>query len=195
MASGGVPRSGVIRCRENTAPPTSDHVTVAQATDTRMQTCGTGVEEAVGNSDDSGREVALEQGLPVLDTVDHVVELQRTVGRVYIRYSLGPAADAAEKSVDKESGCALPGLSANPVTPEPWWDRPAEHWVARQLCQYDHLADRPGTVGWLLTGTEVGRGPDCEPLIAEAVALAVISPDCQNQAKEIYQATFAPGRR
>ncbi|UNX54772.1 DUF6098 family protein [Georgenia sp. TF02-10] len=132
-------------------------------------------------------------GLPRLHTLDEVAELQRAVGRVYLRYSAGPAADTGT-SRDKESGCVLPGLSTNPVTPEPWWDRPAREWVARQLCQYAHLATG-SNVGWLLTGTEVGRGPDCEPLLADTTALAVITDDCLEQARAVYRTAFDPGRR
>ncbi|MFC7405573.1 DUF6098 family protein [Georgenia alba] len=142
----------------------------------------------------AAREVAAAHDLPILTSVGEVVELQRAVGGLYVRYSLGPQDDPAEGSVDKESGCRLPGVSTNPVTPEPWWDRPAEHWVARQLVQYDHLSERPGIVGWLLAGTEVGRGPDCEPLLADITPLAVISPELQHAAEELYRTAFDPGR-
>ncbi|GAA4430416.1 hypothetical protein GCM10023169_33830 [Georgenia halophila] len=141
------------------------------------------------------REVAGQHELPLLEDIGQVVDLQRKVGQLYVRYSKGPDADVPEESVDKESGCRLPGLSANPITPEPWWDRPSEQWVARQLCQYDHLSRRRGTVGWLLTGKMVGRGPDCEPLLSDVAALAVISPKCQDQAKDVYEKAFEPGRR
>jgi len=67
-------------------------------------------------------------------------------------------------------------------------------WVARQLCQYGHLSERPGVVGWLLTGSLVGRGPDSEPLLADVRPQAVISPDCQRAAAELYEAAFEPGR-
>lgn len=133
--------------------------------------------------------------LPVLRTLEEIVELQSVVGPLYLRYSRGPVADAHEQSRDKESGCVLPGLSTNPITPEPWWDRPPEQWVARQLVQYDHLAQREPNIGWLLTGEVVGRGPDCEPLLADVTALAVIAPECTEVAEQVYHATFAAGRR
>ncbi|MFP5336061.1 MAG: DUF6098 family protein [Actinomycetes bacterium] len=131
--------------------------------------------------------------LPVLGTVGEIAELLRAVGPVYLRYSSGPEADAAEQSRDHESGCALPGLSVNPLRPEPWWDRPAEEWVARQLCQYLHLHgdDRRA---WLLTGTEVGRGPDCEPLLADVTTLAVLDDRCLTEAQAIYATRFDAGR-
>lgn len=139
--------------------------------------------------------IAVAEGLPLLGSLDEVVELVETVGRVYLRYSRGPAADAAEQSTDKESGCPLPGLSTNPVTPEPWWHRPARQFVARQVRQYAHLNERDDDrVGWLLTGDEVGRGPDCEPLLAETTALAVLSPRIQAEALAVYREAFEPGR-
>ena len=134
------------------------------------------------------------EDLPVLHRLEDVVELQEAVGRVYLRYSRGPATDAGSTSRDKESGCVLPGLSTNPITPEPWWTRPVTEWVARQLCQYDHLGRRDGNHGWLLTGTEVGRGPDCEPLLVDVTALAVIDEDCLAQAEALYRSAFEPGR-
>lgn len=111
----------------------------------------------------------------------------------YVRFSGGPEADAAGTSVDKESGCALPGLSVNPLVPEPWWDRPVEHWLARQLCQYAHLGGR-GRFGWVLTGDVVGRGPDCEPLVREFRAVAVLDEDVLGEAERVYAEVFAPGR-
>lgn len=132
--------------------------------------------------------------LPELRTLDEVVELQQAVGPVYLRYSRGPAVDAESTSRDKESGCVLPGLSTNPVTPEPWWDRPPQQWVARQVCQYDHLLARGESIGWLLTGPVVGRGPDCEPLIGEITALASLAPELMDEAKRVYHEAFEPGQ-
>ncbi len=132
-------------------------------------------------------------GLPVMGSLREVVELQQAVGRLYLRYSRGPEADASEESEDKESGCRLPGLSVNPVTPEPWWNRPPEQWVARQLCQYAHLW-RDGSRGWLLTGVEAGRGPDCEPLLVDVQPLAEIAPSCLEEAQRVYHEAFDAGR-
>lgn len=139
------------------------------------------------------RPAGLEE-VPELHSLDEIVQLQREVGQVYLRYSRGPAVDAGETSRDKESGCVLPGLSTNPITPEPWWDRPPQQWVARQLCQYEHLLGGD-QVGWLLTGREAGRGPDCEPLLADTTPLASIAPECVEEARRVYQGAFEPGRR
>jgi hypothetical protein len=132
--------------------------------------------------------------VPELHSLDEVVDLQRAVGEVYLRYSRGPAVDAQSTSRDKESGCVLPGLSTNPVTPEPWWDRPPRQWVARQLCQYDHLLERGENVGWLLTGQVVGRGPDCEPLVGDVTPLASLAPELMDEAKRVYREAFEPGQ-
>ncbi|MEE6273797.1 DUF6098 family protein [Georgenia wangjunii] len=134
-------------------------------------------------------------GLPVLHSLGDVVRLQRAVGPVYLRYSLGPCADASEESRDEQSGALLPGLSARPAHPEPWWDRPAEEWVARQLCQYAEAAARgDDRHGWILTGTESGRGADCEPLLAETTGLAVLHPACLAEARALCARSFASDR-
>lgn len=43
-------------------------------------------------------------------------------------------------------------------------------WAARRLHDYAHLPhDKgPGVHPWVLTGREAGRGPDNEPLVADA---------------------------
>lgn len=132
--------------------------------------------------------------LPVLDHLGQIAEFVQAFDAVYIRYSHGPDADAGIVSTDKESGCRLPGLSSNPITPEPWWDRHVEDWIARQLCQYGHLGQREGVAPWLLTGAVVGRGPDCEPLLTESTPLAVIGELCLEQAVRRYRTAFAVGR-
>lgn len=138
---------------------------------------------------------AAAEGLPLLTRLDEVVDLVERVGMVYLRYSRGPQADAAEQSVDQESGCALPGLSTNPVTPEPWWHRPPREWAARQVRQYVHLGERDDErIGWLLTGREAGRGPDCEPLLVQTRPLAVLGRAVQDESVTVYAAAFDPGR-
>lgn len=112
----------------------------------------------------------------------------------FVRYSGGPEHDAAEASRDLESGLDLPGLSVNPLVPEPWWTRPDEDWLARQLCQYRHLADEhPDRFPWILAGRVVGRGPDCEPLVADAERLARLSATALAEAESRYD-RFERGR-
>ncbi|XVS60491.1 DUF6098 family protein [Actinosynnema sp. CA-299493] len=101
------------------------------------------------------------------DLVD-LVEDRSPARELYVRWSRGPEADNDRRSRDGLSGVRLPGLSANSLAVEPWWgDRPLRLWVARRLHDYRHLRERrgPGTRPWILEGTEVGRGPDNEPLV------------------------------
>lgn len=113
----------------------------------------------------------------------------------FVRYSEGPESDAAEASRDLESGLELPGLSVNPLVPEDWWTRPDEDWLARQLCQYRHLAQRhPERFPWVLAGRVVGRGPDCEPLVADVEAIARVSDAALAEAEERYDDRFDRGQ-
>lgn len=110
----------------------------------------------------------------------------------YLRFSRGPAADRGRRSHDYESGLELSGLSVNPLAPEPWWERPVEDWLARQLCQYLHLMEesdderRP----WVLRGEIVARGPDNEPLVAEFEPVAVLSDELVAEAERRYEERF-----
>jgi hypothetical protein len=49
-------------------------------------------------------------------------------------------------------------------------------WLARRLYDYRHLVELrgEGTRPWVLTGDQVGRGPDNEPLIANCDLVAGI---------------------
>ncbi|WP_318842789.1 DUF6098 family protein [Myceligenerans pegani] len=131
-------------------------------------------------------------GAPLLGSVGELAELVETLPAVYVRFSAGPEADRTIVSRDHESGCVLPGLSVNPMTPEPWWTRPVEHWAARQLCQYAHLMVG-GRLPWLLSGRVAGRGPDCEPLLVDVVPVAAIRPAVVEEAGAIYRRVFRPG--
>ena len=74
-----------------------------------------------------------------------LAELEMTLGgpAAYVRYSKGPQHDLGEASVDTESGLELPGLSVNPLDPEPWWTRPTAEAERRYRERFD-----------------VGRGPE-----------------------------------
>lgn len=120
-----------------------------------------------------------------------VALIDGTAEPLYVRFSKGPDADASESSVDHESGLELPGLSVNPLRPEPWWTRPLRDWLARQLCQYAHLRERgAGRFAWVLTGETAGRGPDCEPLIANGRPVAFIADAMIDEADRIYSERF-----
>jgi hypothetical protein len=130
--------------------------------------------------------------MPRLETLSEVADLVQVLTPVYVRYSAGPDADRAAVSRDHESGCLMPGLSVNPMTPEAWWTRPVEHWVARQLNQYAHLMVRD-RFPWLLTGEISGRGPDCEPLLVSITPVASIAPIVVDEASSLYRQVFTPG--
>jgi hypothetical protein len=137
-------------------------------------------------------ETGMLPGVPHLRSLAEVAELVVAVSPLYVRFSEGPVTDAATVSRDHESGCLLPGLSVNPLTPEPWWDRRLEHWLARQLCQYAHLLT-PDRFPWALTGEIAGRGPDCEPLLVGTTAVATIDQSVVDEASELYARVFHPG--
>jgi Family of unknown function (DUF6098) len=114
---------------------------------------------------------------------------------LYVRYSKGAEYDLRESSVDTESGLELPGLSVNPLDPEPWWTRPTLDWLARQLCQYKHLQDRnQDRAAWVVRGEVVGRGPDCEPLLADVEFLAELTDELLDEAEDRYIERFNAGQ-
>jgi hypothetical protein len=106
--------------------------------------------------------------MPTVASLDELTGLARQHPGMFVRWSCGPAADAAGKSLDDLTGEPLPGLSANPLAVEEWWGgRPLRLWIARRLFDYSHLEhDKgPGVRPWMLEGHELGRGPDNEPLV------------------------------
>lgn len=114
---------------------------------------------------------------------------------LFVRYSEGPEKDAEGRSIDTESGLELPGLSANPLDPEPWWTRPTADWLARQLCQYKHLSERnPDRLAWVLHGEEIARGPDCEPLLVDVEFVARLTDRLLAEAEQRYHERFDAGR-
>lgn len=103
-----------------------------------------------------------------LDELVEVIVHSRDPDELYLRWSAGPEADAGGSSVDELTGIPLPGLSANALAVESWWDgRPFSLWVARKLYDYRHLREvrGPHVLPWVLAGRQVGRGPDNEPLV------------------------------
>lgn len=137
----------------------------------------------------------MRERLPVVTQLDELAEI--THGRVdrYLRYSKGPDADAHQTSRDYESGLPLPGLSVVTLTPPRWWRRPDVDWFARQICKYAHLGQDGGErYPWILTGREVARGPDHEPLVADPRPLAILSESLVDQARKHYHERFEVGR-
>jgi hypothetical protein len=129
--------------------------------------------------------------------VRRLEDLEHLLGdtRLYVRYSEGPEHDADGASVDTESGLELPGLSVNPLDPEEWWTRPTADWLARQLCQYKHLRDRnPDRRAWLVRGSVVGRGPDCEPLLRDVDFVGELDDELLGEAERRYRERFHAGQ-
>ncbi|MFF4629396.1 DUF6098 family protein [Streptomyces griseorubiginosus] len=142
------------------------------------------------------------EGLPVVRTLAELADLAGRYERLYVRWSRGPAVDLARSSsTDDLTGLALPGLSANPLDMEEWWQgRPARLWVARRLYDYSHLPhDKgPGVRPWVLQGRERGRGPDNEPLVADVRPMCWIDPvviDEARDAVEGQETAWGPLRR
>jgi hypothetical protein len=145
--------------------------------------------------------------LPVVRELDELVTLVESTqtADLYVRWSRGPSADlrptvnGSAASRDGLTGVPLPGLSANPLRVEPWWqDRPLRLWVARRLFDYRHLPDLRG-VGvraWILTGVETGRGPDNEPLVEVCRPVAWIGDgvlaECERMIAEQNSAEWGP---
>jgi hypothetical protein len=132
-----------------------------------------------------------------LPELGHLAELESRVRMqhgLHVRYSEGVEHDLDEQSIDVESGLTLPGLSANPLDPQPWWTRPLADWLARQLCQYKHLRERnPDRIAWVLRGRVVARGPDDEPLLRDVEPVARLSAVLLDEAERRYETNFSAG--
>lgn len=119
------------------------------------------------------------EDLPVVSTLAEAARLVSRHQGLYVRWSKGPGTDLDRvSSTDELTGVPMPGLSANPLDVEDWWeDRSVELWVARRLYDYAHLPHEkgPGVRPWVLKGRETGRGPDNEPLVTDVVPLCWIA--------------------
>ncbi len=138
--------------------------------------------------------VTADSHLHSITSLDELVELVQAEPGLHLRFSSrAPTQDGP--SIDAESGLEMPGVSVNPLTPEPWWTRPLRDWLARQVCNYVHLKEheerrRP----WVLRGEVTGRGPDNEPLLDHAEAVAVLGDELLGEAKQRYHEVFDVGR-
>ena len=138
---------------------------------------------------------AVGEGLLVIRQLDQLVGIACGDRDTYLRYSLGPEADARQTSRDYESGLELPGLSVVPLTPPGWWRRPVADWLARQVCKYAQLGEGDADkCAWLLAGRVADRGPDHEPLVADPKPLAILSDSLVDQARSHYHEHFKVGR-
>lgn len=130
----------------------------------------------------------------VLRRLSELAELVRAEDGLYVRFGPNPD-EEQDGSVDYESGLRMPGLSVNPLAPQAWWTRPLEDWLARQVCQYVHLAERSAQhAGWVVRGRIVGYGPDSEPLLTETTAVARLSGELVAEARHRYRERFHHGR-
>jgi Family of unknown function (DUF6098) len=133
--------------------------------------------------------------LAALGSLADVVDVVRAHGTIYLRYSEGPDEDLPSRcSRDYEADVDLPGLSVTVASPEPWWQRPVEDWVARRLCKYAELGTANGRFPWLLTGRVVGNGPDHEPLVDHVRPVARVSEEAVQQAVRLYRERFRAGQ-
>ncbi|MGC5040542.1 MULTISPECIES: DUF6098 family protein [unclassified Streptomyces] len=125
--------------------------------------------------------------LPVVRTLDELAGLVDGHRGLYVRWSRGPGTDLRDvSSIDELTGVPMPGLSANALDVEAWWeDRPVRVWVARRLYDYAHLPHEkgPGVRPWVLAGKENARGPDNEPLVVDVRPLGWIDRQVIDEAK------------
>ncbi|HEV2088528.1 MAG TPA: DUF6098 family protein [Cryptosporangiaceae bacterium] len=128
--------------------------------------------------------------LPVVESLQQLCDL--VAPDAFVRFSKGPHDDADSTSRDYESGLDLPGLSVNPLKPEDWWTRPLDEWLARQICNYVHIAEESDDErrAWVLTGRVASRGPDNEPLVDDYEPVAWLSDAVLEEAKRLYEERF-----
>jgi hypothetical protein len=131
----------------------------------------------------------------MLPTVKDLAELARLFDEegdddLYVRWSRGPEIDLADSASSRDglTGIALPGLSANSLRREPWWqNRSVRLWLARRLYDYEHLRDLRGldVRPWVLRAREIARGPDNEPLVVDAQPLAWVADEVLQEARTL----------
>ena len=133
--------------------------------------------------------------LHVIRDLDELVHLIRaTDAPVHLRYSKGPDHDKSSgPSRDYEADVELPGLSVTTISPEAWWSRPVEDWIARRICKYLELGEETDRYPWVLTGTETGRGPDHEPVVQVAEVLGRLDDAVVDEARRVYHERFDVG--
>jgi hypothetical protein len=131
-----------------------------------------------------------------LSSLGELARLVRDRPELYVRWA--PKPDEPATSRDELTGAELPGVSVNPLDPEPWWDDlPLELWLARQLYDYCHLRhDRPRRMtAWILAGGVDGRGPDNEPLLTKPEPVARLSEAVLGEARQLLESCSKPSAR
>ena len=125
-----------------------------------------------------------------IESLDELADLVESRDDLFLRWSRGPGVDSEEASRDELTGRPMPGLSANPLAVEAWWEGGSlRMWVARRLYDYRHLREKrgPGVRPWVLQGEERGRGPDNEPLVTCTEAIAWIADSVVDEAVELVE--------
>lgn len=144
---------------------------------------------------DGSRRFATDGEPTVVTGLNGLADLVRDPRPLCLRYSEGPEQDACITSRDYESGLELPGLSAIPLTPEPWWTRPLEDRPARQVRKYASPAEEDtDRYGWALHGRVVARSPDHEPLLDRVEPVARLAGTVMEEALERHRLRFSAGR-
>jgi len=139
----------------------------------------------------------MDGGMPTMASLDELADVVERLDRgrdLYVRWSRGPDDDLPDGPTEDQSshdmltGVPLPGLSASPMRVEEWWgQRPIRFWVARRVCDYQHLrrGDWTGRRPWLLVGEVRGRGPDNEPLVVCQRPVAWIDERVVNESENV----------
>lgn len=101
--------------------------------------------------------------------ITSISQIRNTSGRVYVRWSKSIALDSKRGHSLRYGSQAEAGLSACEI------DKTWEDWrILRQIQEYQFTGS--GSC-WLVTGTEVGKGGDNEPLLADVVVIGKVSAD------------------
>lgn len=126
-----------------------------------------------------------------ITTLGELVTLTASTHGIYLRYSAGPAVDAADcRTRDDATGVDMPGLAVTPLSAELWWPRAPEEWIARRLHSCCELGEQSGRFPWLLTGTVIGHSLDLEPLVAQFHPLARLDLSVLDEAAQLYERCF-----
>lgn len=138
--------------------------------------------------------------MPTLADLDALAALVESHGRpeqLYVRWSPGPDADLSGDGRFCRGSPDPRGLSANPLTVEPWWgDRPVRLWVARRLYDYRHLRQlrREPVRPWVLDGERHGHGPDGEPLVVRPRPIAWVSENALRECESLVHGCGSAAR-
>lgn len=131
--------------------------------------------------------------MKTLTTMAEVVALVQAGRPVYVRYSRGPVVDARSgyRSTNHVSGSPEVGLSVANLTHDILPNGPDD--IAERVYEYAYMLAQgvPGTRGWLLYGTESGRGADNEPLVTAVEPIAWLADSVIEEAQATWAARDA----